>query len=422
MISLSKRQAHWIVAGLCTLAAIRVFVFAAAFPFFNNVDERPHVDLVVKYAHGSQPRALEPFSAEAALYITLYSTPEYFLSPEHYGERYATPTWLLPSEHLQKLLEDEIPLWKSRVNHESGEPPLYYATAGAWFDLGRALGLRGLTSLYWVRFLNVVFTIALVSFGYKAARIVFPNRQFPAIVTSTLLTVWPQSSFYSVQGDSLAPVTFGLAFIAVANLLETECPTALLGVWIGLAVAATCLIKTANLPLLFVTALAVSFKVAQLARKQQLPRGLSLLGAFLISVALPIGFWFAWNEHNFGDLTATKSKIELLSWTPKAFLDWWSHPIFTPTGAKDFWAELIASFWRGEFIWHRERMAGWWSDAFYWTTSTIALAAALISLAIRRQSEPQRAVLCFAVLSFASLVGFLVLLSIRFDFGRCPYP
>jgi hypothetical protein len=196
----------------------------------------------------------------------------------------------------------------------------------------------------------------------------------------------------------------------------------MIAVWLGLATAATCLIKTANLPLLVVIALAGIFKAGQLARNGAAQRALSIFAAFAISAAVPLGIWFAWNGNHFGDLIATKSKIELLGWTPKAFADWWSHPIFTLSGAKDFWSELIASFWRGEFIWHRERLATWWSDAFYWTASTVALGIAVVSLIVRKRSEANRAVLWIALLSFISLVGFLVLLSIRFDFQECPYP
>ena len=43
---------------LCVLAALRVFVFSAAFPFFTNVDEQSHVDLVSKYARGHVPAGL----------------------------------------------------------------------------------------------------------------------------------------------------------------------------------------------------------------------------------------------------------------------------------------------------------------------------------------------------------------------------
>jgi hypothetical protein len=413
---------RWIVLALCAVAAMRVFIFAAGFPFFNNVDEQAHVDLVIKYAHGKPPRGIESFASGTALNLAVYSSPEFFVTPERYGGEYPPPTWLLSPEDRQQVLDSEIPFWESRTNHESGEPPLYYALAGAWFNLGHLCGLRGFTSLYWVRFLNIAFAGLLVWIGYKTARVVFPNQSFLTLATATLLAIWPQSSFYSIQGDSLSPVIFGITFLALARLLQSDRPPVLLAAWIGLTLAATCLIKVANLPLVFVVAIAMIFKTVQLSRKGELPCGLSILLAFLISTAVPLGIWFAWNVNHFGDLTATKSKIELLGWTPKAFTDWWSHPIFTPRGANDFWAELIASFWRGEFIWHRERMATWWSDAFYWTASTVVLGIAVASLTIRKRSESNRALLWIALLSFISLVGFLALLSIRFDFNDCPYP
>jgi len=405
------------------LAAIRVFVFATAFPFFNNVDEQAHVDLVLKYAHCKPPRTIEPFLAEAARYFALYSSPEYFVTPDQYNAgQYPPPIWELPTEEREHMLSEEVPFWESRVNHESGEPPLYYAIAGTWLNIGSAFGVRGLALLYWVRFLNVALAAALVWLGYKAARVVFPEDQFPAFATATLLAIWPQSSFYSIQGDSLSPVLFGIAFIALARLLQTERPSPVLGISLGLALAATCLVKTANLPLLLVVFAGVIYKGQALVRIRAIQRASAIFNAFLFSVFVPLALWAFWNHKNFGDFTATKSKIELLGWTAKPFAEWWSHPIFSLHGLKEFWPELIASFWRGEFIWHHERMATWWSDAFYWTVSTIGVAMALIGLLNNRRSDSNRISLWFALLTFASLVGFLVLLSIRFDFGQCVYP
>ena len=418
----SKQPVRLVIACLCALAAIRVFVFSAAFPFFNNVDEQAHVDLVIKAARHNAPRGIENFSSEAASYFAIYRSPEYFVPPEQYGGQYPPPIWQLRPDEQQRVANEEIPFWESRSNHESGEPPGYYATAGSWFNLGHAVGLRGLGLLYWIRFLNVALAAALVWIGYQVAEIVFRDRTFPAIATAALLAIWPQSSFYSIQGDSLSPVIFGIGFIALAKIFNSERPNAWLGVWLGLAAATTCLIKTANLPLLVVLVAALVLKAVQFARRGELSHGSLFLAAFAVSAVLPLVPWLYWNEQHFGDLTATKSKIELLGWTPKAFAAWWSHPIFTPVGAKNFWAELMASFWRGEFIWHGERMATWWSDAFYWVASTIAFGVALVSLVIHRRSEPKRAILWLAALSFASLVGFLVMLSIRFDFGECPYP
>ena len=415
--SFSKTQLAWIVSGLCALAALRVFLFAAAFPFFNNVDEQAHTDLVMKYAHCEPPRSIERFSSEAARYFALYRTPEYFITPEEYGGQFPSPNWLLPVDERDKVVTEEITLWESRDNHESGEPPVYYGVAGVWFDLGRAIGLDGLTLLYWLRFLNIPFAIALVWVGYTAARITFPGQLFAPIATATLLAIWPQSSFYSIQGDSLAPVTFGVAFFSMAKLMQSERPKVWLAVLTGLSLAATCLIKTVNLPLSLVVTIALGLNLVRIVRRGRL----STIVVFLLSLGVPICIWFAWNEQHFGDLTATKSKIELLGWTPKAFSDWWSHPIFTPKGFKDFWVELIASFWRGEFIWHGQRMASWWNDAFYWCASAVALAIALVTL-IRGRADANTKALWLALVSVASLVGFLMFLSIRFDFGQCPYP
>src|ERR1035441_3007586 len=60
----SESQERRIVWLLCLLAAVHVFVFSAAAPFFNNVDEQIHLDLAVKYSQGHLPRSLEPVSTE----------------------------------------------------------------------------------------------------------------------------------------------------------------------------------------------------------------------------------------------------------------------------------------------------------------------------------------------------------------------
>jgi hypothetical protein len=422
-MKLSQQKLRWTVIGLCLLAAIRVFVFAAAFPFFNNVDEQAHVDLVIKYAHAGLPRGIEPFASEAALCIAVYSTPEYFFGPEQYGGQYPPPNWLLPREQLEKVVNDEVPFWESRLNHESGEPPLYYALAGGWMDVGHVLGLRGLTLLYWVRFLNVGVAAALVWVGFAAARSAFPDNQFLQLGVPMLLAAWPQSAFYSIQGDALSPLCFGIAFLGLAKLLPSERPGIAVAIWTGLAIAATCLVKTSNLPLPLIAIAAVALKIFRGEKKGSLRPGLITLGVFLLSLAVPLGIWFAWNHHNFGDLTATKSKIELLGWTRKPFSEWWSHPIFSWHGITEFWVGLIASFWRGEFVWRLQRMASAAADSFYAISSAIViLLTGVLLLGRQSKQNDQRFVLWVALLSFLSIVGFLLFLSISFDFGNCPYP
>src|SRR5438445_5812080 len=310
-MKLSKQKLRWAIAGLCLLAAIRVFVFAAAFPFFNNVDEQAHVDLVIQYAHAKLPRSIEPFASEAALYFAVYSTPEYFVTPEQYGGQYPPPNWLLPQDELQKILDDEIPFWESRLNHESGEPPLYYSIAGSWMNVGRLVGLRRLPLLYWVRFLNVGIAAALVWVSFAATRSTFPDNQFLQLGVPALLAVSPQSAFYSIQGDALSPLCFGIAFLGLTKMLQYERVGIVVPIWTGFAIAATCLVKTSNLPLPLIATAAIALETLLSARKGTLQPALITLAAFVVAVAVPLRIWFVRYHQHRADRTATKSKIAL---------------------------------------------------------------------------------------------------------------
>jgi len=410
---------------LCAIAALRVFTFCAAFPFFNNVDEQAHVDLVMKYARGDLPRDLGHYSPESANSIALYGSPEYFMAPGQFATNaFPHPNWTLPAAQREQVVEKNSAWWRSNENHESGEPPLYYGIAGLWLNLGRALGINGGWLFYWVRLLNVFVAATLVWVGYVAAKLVFPDREFMRLSVPLLLAIWPQTTFYSIQSDSFSALWFGIAFVGLTKLLQTEQPPFSLAIWTGLALAATCLVKTTNLALFLVVGVTFIFKIRGASHRKRLGRTLATFAVLLVSAAVPIALWFAWNVHTFGDLTATAAKIDFLGWTRKPTSNWWPHPIFTLNGLKEFWPELMASFWRGEFIWHGKRLAFQTSDAFYWISSTIALAVALISMAPRlsQLTAFQRESLCLAAASFAVLVLFVAIVSIAFDFGICPYP
>jgi Predicted membrane protein (DUF2142) len=419
------RHERKLILLLCVLAAVRVFVFSAAFPFFNNVDEQAHVDLVMKYARGDVPRDLGHYSSESAYYISLYGSPEYFVAPQQFATSdFPPPTWTLPAEQREDVVERNSAWWQSNENHESGEPPLYYVIAGLWLNLGRVVGITGAWLLYWVRLLNVFVAGTLVWIGFVAAKVVFPDRQYLHFSVPILLAIWPQTTFYSIQSDSLSPLCFGIAFIGLIKFLRAEPPTLPLAIWTGLALAATCLVKTTNITLLLVAGIALIFKIRSRTERTALRSLLVSLAALIISAAFPIAVWFVWNYHTFGDLTATGSKIEFLGWTRKPVGNWWPHPIFTLNGVKEFWPELIASFWRGEFIWHGKRLAFQAIDAFYWVSSTLAIGLVVISLFPRstKLTGFQRQALWLAFWSFAVLVLSVALLSMAFDFGLCVYP
>ena len=254
-----ERKWVWL---LCLLAAIHVLVFSAAFPFFNDVDEDAHFDLVVKYSHGHAPSGLEPVSIESARYMVPYASREYLWTPDQFpGGKFPPPKWTQPTNEAgQKLLGYEVKC-RMGTNHENSQPPLYYALAGLWWQLGKACGVHGGSLLYWIRLLNMLLAAALAWLGNLAARTIFPENYFLRLGVPALLAFIPQSAFYSIQNDVLSPLVFGAAFIFLVRLLRAEIPGVRLGTFTGLALAATFLTKISNLPLLAVSGLAVLFKI-----------------------------------------------------------------------------------------------------------------------------------------------------------------
>src|SRR6516164_8105091 len=117
---LGERKIIWL---LCIVAAVHVFVYSAAFPFFNNVDEPTHLDLVLEYSHAHIPRGMENTSKEASVYLALYCSSAYF-GPT--AGPIPPPPWTQPVEKMHQDLLFNSAGWQTQKNYEDGEPPLYY--------------------------------------------------------------------------------------------------------------------------------------------------------------------------------------------------------------------------------------------------------------------------------------------------------
>ncbi|PYL88068.1 MAG: hypothetical protein DMF17_00395 [Verrucomicrobia bacterium] len=308
------------------------------------------------------------------------------------------------------------------MNFESSQPPLYYSLGAVWLRLGQRIGLTGIESLYWIRFLNVPLIALLVWLGYVAARTIEPEHLELRIGVPLLLAFVPQDVFYSINNDVLSPICVGSLFLCLLRWLRTEPVTLWLCIFTGLAIAATYLTKLANLPLLIVALIAIVATLLPIARQKSGGR-LAAFAALVLCAAIPIGAWMMWTKYNFGGVTGSTTKIALLGWTRKPFADWWRHPIFTPRGLWVFWSDLLATFWRGEIKWLNEPLRSRIADGFYAISSFLLLCVALAG--IRRRaglSAFQRQALAIAGLSFLAAVGFFALLSIQFDFGSCVNP
>jgi hypothetical protein len=84
----------------------------------------------------------------------------------------------------------------------------------------------------------------------------------------------------------------------------------------------------------------------------------------------------------------------------------------------------MATFWQGEFLWHRQPLAAPVVDMVYAISSVGFVGVAVVALLSRSTSAPgpQRQALGFGFVSFLAAVAFLGFLSIIYDFQDCFYP
>ena len=412
-----------VILLLCLVAAFRIFIFSAAFPFFSNIDEDLHFDLITQYSHGQPPRSFDRLKDETLNWIVPYASPEFLFPPDYFPTgKIPAPLWKEPWSKIEPEIAATRATWSGEINFQSSQPPLYYALANAWWWIGKQLGLAGIQSLYWIRFLNVPLVAMMVWLGYLIARTVAPERIDLCIGVPLLLAFIPQNVFYAMNNDVLSPLCFGALFLCLLVWLRTNGPNALLGALTGLALAATCLTKLSNLPLAAVAVAVILARSTPIIRRT--PRaGLIAIALLILCAAIPVGAWMLWAKFHFGDFTGSTAKIRLLGWTRKPLGDWWQHPIFTPNGLRIFWSDLIASFWRGEVSWHGQPLRWRGADGFYAASSLLLVAAAAVGLRKQaRLSAFQRQAIGSAILIFLAGVAFLALLSIQFDFGNCINP
>jgi hypothetical protein len=98
--------------------------------------------------------------------------------------------------------------------------------------------------------------------------------------------------------------------------------------------------------------------------------------------------------------------------------------LFSPAGLWTFISGLLATFWRGEFLWHWQPLASSAADLVYVTLSLGLTVVALANLWLRPASvtTEQRRTLWFCLWSLLTNAAFLGYLSVIYDFHDCFYP
>lgn len=422
---------RWLATALAVAAALRVFVFASAYPPFNGVDEHQHFDAVVKWAHGVLPGprelVLSPETVHALLYL---SSPEYLRTPsEMPGGRVPTP-----EEKVGIHPEGSPGMERGRSRSESmaslqhAGPPLYYVVAGAWYRLGRALGLGPRDALYFVRWLDAVLAASLVVTAYAILRRLAPGDPVLRLGVPALLAFFPNDFQYSITNDALSPLVgagcFG-AFVAIACGERVRARTFAAA---GALVAAAFLNKYSNLFLVAVGALACAAWARGWRRRGFGLRELAGPAALAAAAALPALAWVARNALVVGSATGQHRKIARAGWTWKPVSEWIDHPIFTGEGFRTWIWHFAQVLWSGEIAWAGAPLRLHWLDAFY-AASTLALVGLATAGFVVRQPESifgrrgwRPALDTMALAQVGLGVGMLGFLSILFRFGHESLP
>jgi hypothetical protein len=405
----SPRCERLLIAVVCLIAGVRVFIFCAAFPFFTNVDETAHFDMVYKYSQGHLPAApLEKYDSNAVRIIITNATGEYYDQPTD-----RSPEWL--AESFAFLSKED--------NRQTWAWPSYYLLAGAWCRLGRLLGFNGGRLLYWIRFLNIPLIAALVWLSYRLASKVFTESHRCRIALAIMVAFFPQDIFFGITPDVLSPVAFAAAFLMLLEIFLAE------KLWryylfTGLVVAAAFLNKASNIAILLLSTVVIIIKTKQATSQNRFKRYLPSLTAFILAAGAPIVFWLVRNYVLFGDVIGSSASAQLRGWTRKPFAEMFSHPILTPRGLFFFLAELTKTFWRGEIIWREQRMSHFLADLFYCISTAIFLPAALAAIILDKSeaAKQRRFIFTASALVVAMSVLFLAFASTRYEFGDFVYP
>src|SRR5688572_24531616 len=200
-----------LIGLLCVLGAVRILVFAAAYPFFNYIDESLHVDTILDFAReGLSGPGDDRFHIDDARLLARYGMG-------HTAPPYAAAHDRLPPDERERTIEAEAQRTIQFRNAETFAPPLYYMLAAGWYRLGQLIGLRDTALLYWLRFLSAPLFAAAIWIGCKICLDFHPKRPELAVGVGIFMAAWPQDILYTINSDVMSPLAVALALYVLAR-------------------------------------------------------------------------------------------------------------------------------------------------------------------------------------------------------------
>ncbi|MFA5291854.1 MAG: DUF2142 domain-containing protein [Phycisphaerae bacterium] len=407
------------IIAILVLAGIRVFIFNAAFPIGNNVDEPAHLDLVCKYAEGRIPeKGIESYDRRTLELLIIYAGPEYFSGAVSASD--ILPLWKYPDVEKTEDFQNRLDSYLGEINHETGSFPVYYLCAGQCSNWGKFIGLNKGDLIYFLRFLNIPVFIAMVWIAYLTGKLLFPDNNFLQKGLPIMVAFFPQDSFYSITNDALSPLLFSLSFFMLMKILFEEKSLSFY-FFTAAVIAVTFLNKITNITMLALLGLVIILKFRQIITERKLKENILRLFVLLGVSIIPLCLWMIRNYIVLGDITGDAAKIDFLGWKVRPFSQIWHHPIFSLSGLMFFLTELTKTFWRGEFVWHLKRISSNFFDLLYVISTGVFLLVSLVFL-FRNKQKRQRTVFQLSFVLIAVSVLMLAVLSVLYDYGKCWYP
>jgi hypothetical protein len=411
------------VCLLCAFAAIRVFFGAAALPFFADTDENSHFDLVHKLARGQWPGGrlalLDPETTRDLETIGLavyYGSPEFVIPRENYEDKkYPPPVGDWPKgDRKTGYVEGMTEYYLKHPNHEVHEPPVYYALAAVWYRAGRLFGISPAAGVYWIRFLNAPLYAALVALSYRFGRAYFGHET--GLAVAALTAFFPNTVFFTISNDVLSPLVGVLALGLTLRWLDEERPSAALSAAIGTVAAAAVLIKLTNMAIIGLIAVALLIRVR---RSGSASAAVKASWPLLASAMLPLLLWGCRNRLVLGDWTGTAGKAASETWTPKPFLLWFDHPLFTFEGSSGYLKKLCVSFFSGDVTWNGAPVHFEVGEVLLLVATAVLPA---VGFAATVRSSHTRLAALLSGLLVVAYVAEMAVISLPWDFGLCQYP
>lgn len=411
-----EKNRYFILVSLAVVVFIKTIVTSAAYPIFSPIDEPEHYDVISKYARGHIPQKDDLFDPDVYLLTLIKSTKEYIVTEDELKRD--TRDYFGSVEDAPAELKVQILRKIHFKSGEGGQPPVYYFLLGTVKNFVEKIGFRDENVVYALRFFNGVILSMLICMAFFFVKAYLPNDMTLMLGTPLMITLLPQDAFFQIGNDVLSPLVFLIACYFLFKVIFNQKVKFYVFIIAGLFTALAFLTKHSNIPIYLIMSIAIFARLKYIRDDGARTRGISGIALLALIGVAPSFLWVIRNYAVFGDFSGFGQRIAMLGWTRKTFGSWFAHPMFCPNGLFVFLRDLTVKFWRGEYFWHARPIFSTIADNFYFFSTVLFLASAIVNL-FRERDRRLDVLLLLILVTFILQLAYL---SIAFDFGSCYYP